>query len=621
MSRWQEARSVFWPLAAGLLLYTVALTALTGDIGFEGDDWWIFSWAYRNSLPSALLAYARASLRPIEGLYWVTLFEVFGFDKTVFNLCSLLLSAGGSLLMGLCLSRVFPRRPVFVAAAVLFAFFLPTVSSLTYVLATDNSRLSMLFFWACAAAFQRWAATSLSWPGLVRPVLLYALAFLTYEAPSFLMFTVPLLVWPVWARRPDVCSERNFLVQLAVGMIAGFGLAILARFLLFDGGAVAHRSLLPPWELVWGYIALLPFYLIAPFTSVSWTTWGWVFGIAVAIWSCWALFRAESAHYEPGTTNTSEFEPSTMYVLILGLAILFLGMLPYQLAGYGSTVPKLVDSVMVKWGVVENGNTPWFNFNWSSRIYSAGSFGIAILLAALVTAGKSRMLKLASKVAAVIILGFMAAFHTGLSTDWKEAAQIRNQLIASLISQVPDVKSGTNFLFLDLECCHKRAPVFRGWGGLKELIRILYDDPKLGAWYLYPYSWKWPDRVYHQAVVSPTGFVSRGMKLDNPVPHDSLLILGRTGSELAVLDGVNARDGQVPTGICWKRASEIRSNLGRVVAWSDTDLARRRLAKNVWNTGLISTLHLDRIKLSFRIVNPWRVALHAKRLKRPVLKK
>ncbi len=27
-------------LAAGLLTYAILLTALTGDIGFDGDDWW-----------------------------------------------------------------------------------------------------------------------------------------------------------------------------------------------------------------------------------------------------------------------------------------------------------------------------------------------------------------------------------------------------------------------------------------------------------------------------------------------------------------------------------------------------------------------------------------------------
>ncbi len=218
-------------------------------------------------------------------------------------------------------------------------------------------------------------------------------------------------------------------------------------------------------------------------------------------------------------------------------------------------------------------------------------------------------------------LGFMAAFHSGLSTDWKEAAQIRNRLIASLVSQVPDVKPGTNFLFLDLECCHKRAPVFRGWGGLRELIRMLYDDPKLGAWYVYPCFRTWPDKIFHQAVVNQAGFVSRGVKMETPIPHDTLLILNRSGSDLAVVESVNCGDERVATGILWKGASAIRSNLGRVVAWSDTDLTPGRLVKNASNTGLIATLHLHRVKLGFKILNRWRVALDAKRLKRPLSKK
>ena len=144
------------------------------------------------------------------------------------------------------------------------------------------------------------------------------------------------------------------------------------------------------------------------------------------------------------------------------------------------------------------------------------------MLAALLTGWRSVTMKIATKVTAVAALGIMAIFHAGLSTDWKEAAHIRNEVLSSLISQVPDVKSGTNFVFLDLESSHGRAPIFRGWGGLKELIRMLYDDHRLGAWYIYPYSWRWPNKLFNQAIVTQNGFVSRGMQLEHPAPHDSL---------------------------------------------------------------------------------------------------
>ena len=59
-----------------------------------------------------------------------------------------------------------------------------------------------------------------------------------------------------------------------------------------------------------------------------------------------------------------------------------LGMLPYQLAGYGSFTPRLVETLMAKCGLMPEGDLSWFNFSWASRIYSSASFGVAILLAA-----------------------------------------------------------------------------------------------------------------------------------------------------------------------------------------------------------------------------------------------
>ncbi len=116
------------------------------------------------------ILYAHKFLRPMEGFYWISLFELFGFNKVAFHLCSLLLLAGAAVLMGVSLDRAFPGRRTCVSMAVLLAFFLPPVSCLTYVLFTDNSRLSMLLFWASVITFQRWAQKSSPWRGLALPV-------------------------------------------------------------------------------------------------------------------------------------------------------------------------------------------------------------------------------------------------------------------------------------------------------------------------------------------------------------------------------------------------------------------------------------------------------------------
>lgn len=600
---------LLWWIAGGLVLYCLALTILTGDIGFEGDDWWIFSWPFWLGFPKSLWVYARESLRPIEGLYWIGLYQLVGLNKPVFHFFSLILLAAASVLMGACLNKAFPRRPLLVTLATLFAFFLPTVSCLTYVVTTDNSRLSLLLFWLAALRFQDWAEGSLSWRGLAKPVAIYLAAFLTYEAPTFLIFAVPFLVWPIHLRHRDRLSDRDFLVRTGVAIFATFGLAVAIRFAFLCGGAVTHRHLYPPLDLLWSYPALLPFYLAAPFAEITPAGWAWIFGVAVALGACALIFVAGRSERE----QTGPPEPAPAhegrYIVVLAVVIALLGMLPYQLAGYGSVTPTLADTVQVKWGLAPGIETSWFNFNWSSRIYSSASFGLALLFAALLTFWKRPTLKIAGKAAAVACLLVMAVFHTGLSVDWKEAAHIRNELTQSLVSQVPDVKSNTGFVFLNLDSRHKRAAVFRGWMGLRSLVRMLYDDPTLQAWYLYPLAWKWPNEFHQQGFVLPKGFVSRGMKMNAPVPHGNLLLFNREGNKLELVDKISPKDGLAPTGIAWRGGDALVSNPSRIVAWSDITSDPRRRVHNSWTNGLIATLHLSKLHLARGVLNKWVYAL------------
>lgn len=612
---------VLWLIAGGLFVYCLVLTIITGDIGFEGDDWWIFSWPFWLGFPKSLWVYARESLRPVEGIYWIGLYQLVGFNKPVFHLFSQLLLAGAAILMGACLNKAFPQRRVVVTLAVLFAFFLPTVSCLTYVVTTDNSRLSLLLFWLSALKFQNWAERSPSWRGLMMPITIYWLAFLTYEAPTFLIFVVPLLVWPIHLRHRDHVGDSRFLVQVFGAITAAFALAIAIRFAFLSGGAVGHRHFLPPWELLWSYPALLPFYLQAPFTDIAPAGWAWILGAFVAIGTAVAVLSLSRTDPLQGGEGQPAPVHDLRYIVVTGVAIVVLGMFPYQLAGYGSASPTLMESVLVKWGLVPTGEASWFNFNWSSRIYSAGSFGLAILLAAVLAGWQGTRLRLIGRVAAVACVCLMAVFHAGLSVDWREAAGIRNELIQSMVSQVPDVKSDTNFVFLNLDSRHKRAAVFRGWMGLRSLVRMLYDDPKLGAWYMYPYAWKWPNEIHQQAFVLPRGFVSRGMKMDSPVPHDSLLIFNRRGDKLELLDKISPKDGLAPTGIAWRGSDSLASNPSRIVAWSDVTIDPRRRVHNSWTNGLIATLHLSRIRLARGVINKWTYALQRGRMYRSVVLK
>ncbi len=141
MDRRKSIGYSLWAAALGLITYSVILALLTGDIGFEGDDWWVFSVPYWHSFPESIWIYMKEFLRPIEGVYWIGMFEVFGLNRIAFHLFSLLLLCASSVLMGFSLSKSFPEDKIFVLLSVLFSFFLPMVCSVTYVVFTDNNRL------------------------------------------------------------------------------------------------------------------------------------------------------------------------------------------------------------------------------------------------------------------------------------------------------------------------------------------------------------------------------------------------------------------------------------------------------------------------------------------------
>ena len=596
--------TLLWLLAAGLVTYAITVTVFTGDIGFDGDDWWVLSWPYWNQFPGSIWSYAKSFLRPVEGLYWISMFQVFGFNSVAFHLFSLLLLAGSCILMGACLSKAFPERRLLVVLSVLFAFFLPMIASLTYLVFTDNSRLSILFFWAAALAFQRWTERSQSWVGLIPPILLYLVSFLTYENASFLIFIVPLLVWPVH-KRSSRRSDKAFMWRIGAGIAVAFSAALAIRFIVLSGGAVNHAGVVPPVGLVAGYLALLPFYLLAPFTSaVPAQPWVWVVALLVTGWTAGLILilsRTKEGEDKRTEGDAQRQRREVVYLLVIGTAILFLGMLPYQLAGYGNASPTLAHTVLAKWGIIKDSGRAWFNFNEASRIYSSASFGVALLLATLVAYRKSKAAQLVAGIAAVTCIGFMALFHAGLSPDWQGAAHKRNDLLKSLISQVPDVNPKTNFVFFDLESYYKRAAVIRGWAGLRELVRMLYGDRTIGAWYVYSSSDDRPTPGLQQAFVLPKGFVSRGMSFDDPAPHDSLLLLKRHGRNLMWVDKLTP-DAKVATfGISWRGSNTLRSNRERVVPWADTQPTTwKSLAGKGWETGLTSPLNLIRLSMGAR---------------------
>lgn len=533
----------YWPAFMGLAAYSVVLALLAGETGFQADDWWVLSVPYWHSFPRSFWEYVVEFKRPLDGLPWVTLFPLFGFNKIAWNLFALLLLAGACLAMGMVLDRAFPNRQRFVAASMLFAFFLPTVCPLTYVLHMDNMWLCILLFWLSVSAFQHWTARpGKPWSGLVVPILLYYLATLAYDATNLLVFLVPLFVWPVRERTPDGVSDSVFLARLSSGIVAGFAAMICTRFILFGGGAVELHSLFPSPDLVWSYIRVLPLYLLEPFKAMSHDWWSLALKWGVLAFSGLLLLRRGDGGPTDAAAGKSQLLSDSGYILLWGSSVMVLGIVPYLMAGYGAGL----------------------GFHGQSRVYSSCSFGLAVLLGFLATAWRSRIILAATKIAAITLIFSMAEFQADLRHDWQASARINCRLWTSLSRQVPDVEPGTVFLFLDLQSyIGNRAIVFGGVHGLREFIRIFYHRKDLNAHYLYPYREDFPDTESRLATVTPKGVVARGLLPDNPIPLDRLLIVERQGEKLVLLDRLSSDDKKA--AIRWEGVFSIRSNMNRIV--------------------------------------------------------
>ena len=404
-----------------------------------------------------------------------------------------MLSVGSCLLLASCLKRAFPGKASFAVLAAFLAFSLTPISNLIYMFHTDNSRISMLFFWCSVFAFQRWAGSSYSWGGLALPVILYLLGAFTYENTTFLIFCVPLLVWPLCTQTQKTLSPKIFISRLFVGILGVFVIFVLARFVIFSGGAVKQNSLLPSLNLMWSYITNLGFYVAYPIHDVPRDVTSWLWGVPVALVLAALLSYSSRIDSDVQGIRKERWEQSSLYVAVLGLLFIILGMLPYLLAGYHSHI----------------------GFTSQSRIYSAASFGVAIVLAVLFTAPRTPRLRLPVITVAITLICLMAVFLAGLRMEWRQAEIERSKLCQNLLEQAPDVAPKTTFLFLGLQSYLSphgvdRAVIYQGVEGLGEWIKMLYAHKDVYAYFIYPKAEVIDDVKGRRASVTPKGFTARG---------------------------------------------------------------------------------------------------------------
>lgn len=512
---------------------------LVGDLGFQGDDWWIFGIPYWNSFPESLMIYARESKRPIEGLYWISMYEVFGFREPAFLAGSLLLLAFSCVLMSKCLYTAFPDHKDWAVSSGMLAFVITPLANLVFMLHTDNSRISCLFFWASVLFFQNWARHSSSILRLCLAGLFYCLATLTYENCALLIFSVPFFTFPVLKLSGGDESTRKFFIKQCSSILLSFGVFLAIRFVIFEGGAVGHRTFTPPMELGFSYIRMLLAYLSYPLTTVGINAanmaWACLFTLMVYLVS--DRFNRNGVITGPDSTK-SRTRRDFILMALLSFSVLGLGMAPYLLAGY----------------------SPQLGFTSQSRIFSSAGFGAAaIICLPLVFWRGTPVLGKMIRGLLLVFVFFNALSQISLRTDWIQAATHRENITRSLLSKIPAINGPANFFFLDLQWyISSKAVVFQGVDGINEWIKIIYDNRQLHAYFLYPPEKDQTDYEEKSAIITPRGISARGSGLCGPSPLDSLVLMERKGDELEVVKSLSRNDNRVLAG--WEGIDAIETN-------------------------------------------------------------
>lgn len=530
------------PLGLLLSCFVISIVffiCLVGDIGFQGDDWWIFGIPYWNNFPDSLLIYAKESKRPIEGFYWILMYEMFGLYEPAFLAGSLVLLAVSCLLMTKCLFMAFPDYKNWALMSGLLAFVITPLANLIFMLHTDNSRISCIFFWVSTLLFQNWAKEPEKNSRLFLPTLFYCLATLTYENCALLIFSIPFLVTPVFKLYNVNDSIRKFLRKLCLAISVSFAAFVAIRFIIFQGGAVSHKSLTPPTELAFSYIRILLDYLLVPMTTIELNLKNLLWASLFTSFAYMISIGCSRNHVvTPMLSKQSSDKFNLVCMSLVSFSILGFGMAPYLLAGY----------------------SPELGFTSQSRIYSSAGFGVAaiVCLPLIFCRGKRAF----SQSVGFLLLAFIfvnALSQISLRTDWIQARVYRDNITKSLLTSVPKVDKQANFLFLDLQWyISNNAVVFQGVDGINEWIKILYKNRKAHAYFLYTSQDDQNKDGEKSAIVTSKGIIPRGAALRGPLPLDRLILTERKGDEVTVLKSISKNDDKILA--IWEGMDSIKTN-------------------------------------------------------------
>jgi hypothetical protein len=172
----------------------------------------------------------------------------------------------------------------------------------------------------------------------------------------------------------------------------------------------------------------------------------------------------------------------------------------------------------------------------------------------------------------MIVIIASAGFLADQRLDWRSAARVNCTLWSSMIQQVPAVKQDTIFLFLDLQSYYQnhkivpignRAVVFASVDALPYYMQMLYGEPSIKAYYLYPAGME-QSLLQSEGRMATVTAASVRARWSPDLPKDKIIIMERHGDRLIFVDKLSATDGKA--AILWQDGvNELVSNHDQII--------------------------------------------------------
>ncbi len=228
---------------------------------YSAEDFLLFNFAETHSFMDAIKAFFLEHGRFLEGVWWIGLYKVTGYEPAIQHFISLLLNIAVASLASFVLYRSSKSfQNAFFASGFLMAVFLnPFTVRWGLILSGDNSRISIMLFFGSIVFFQNWLLSGKRTTWAILGFLCFAVATFTYES-IILMFPAVIFILMFMAGT-ELLHSRKAILTLAITQALTLLLPLIPLRIYEHFGITSHPALRGDgvlgnlFERLWGSLA------------------------------------------------------------------------------------------------------------------------------------------------------------------------------------------------------------------------------------------------------------------------------------------------------------------------------------------------------------------------------